>query len=60
MGSPPVVYKRLCNETLKSPETPDTGYLVPGLDKWWAYNTDLIPCVSTSVFNDTKDYCVLV
>ena len=24
---------RLCNETLKSPKTPDTGYLVPGLGR---------------------------
>ena len=51
---------RLCNETLKSPKTPDTRYLVPGLGRWWACSTGLIPCVSTSVFNDTKDYCVLL
>ena len=51
---------RLCNETLKSPKTPDTRYLVPGLSRWWACSTALMPCVSTLVFDDTKDYCVLV
>ncbi|KAM7321755.1 hypothetical protein ACRRTK_019847 [Alexandromys fortis] len=60
LGNPPAAYKHLCNETLKSPKTAKTGYLIPDSDKWWACSTGLTPCVATSVFDGTKDYCVLV
>jgi hypothetical protein len=60
LGNPPAAYRHLCNETLESPRTSDIRYLFPGLDKWWACSTGLTPCVSTSVFNNTKDYCVLI
>ena len=50
---------RLCNETLKSPKTPDTWYLVPGLDRWWVCSTGLMPCMSMLIFDVTKDYYVL-
>lgn len=33
---------------------------MPPLDTVWACNTGLTPCVSTSVFNTSKDYCILV
>lgn len=60
LGNSPATYKHLCNETLRSPKTSDTRYLYPGIDKWWACSTGLTPCVATNVFDDTKDYCVLI
>ncbi|KAK1338205.1 hypothetical protein QTO34_001319, partial [Cnephaeus nilssonii] len=33
---------------------------VPTNRGWWACSTGLTPCVSSSVFNTAKDYCVLV
>ena len=60
LGSPPAAYKHLYNEALKNTKTPDTRYLVPGLDKWWACSTGLTTCLLILVFNDTKDYCMLV
>lgn len=60
IGTRPQNHQHLCNETLKSHKTSDTRYLFPGLHKWWACNTGLIPCVSTAIFDNSKDYCVLV
>lgn len=55
-----VVLLHLCNNTHKSPRTRSTYYLSPGPNRWWACSTRLTPCVSTSVFNDTRDYYILV
>lgn len=60
LGNPLAAYRHLCNTTLESPSTSDIEYLFPGLDKWWACSTGLTPCVSTLVFDNTKDYCVLI
>ena len=60
LGNPPATCKHLCNETLKSPKTSKTRYLIPDSDKWWACSTGLTPCMATSVFDGNKDYCVLV
>jgi hypothetical protein len=56
----PLNHQHLCNVTYKSSRTQLTYYLSPGLNKWWVCSTGLTPCVSTSVFNDTRDYCILV
>lgn len=60
LGNPPAGYKHLCNQTLKSPKTVVNNYLVPEIDKWWACGSGLTPCISTSVFDETTDYCVLI
>lgn len=60
LGNPPAAYKHLCNGTLKSTKTSNIRYLFSGLDKWWACSTGLTLCVLTLVFDDTKDYCVLI
>ena len=60
LGNTPVTYKHLCNETRKSPKTSKIRDLIPDSDKWWACSTGLTPCVAISVFDGTKDYCVLV
>jgi hypothetical protein len=39
----------------------DTNYyLVPSPVGWWAYSTGLTPCISTSVFDPSCDFCVMV
>lgn len=60
VGNPPTAYKHLCNHTLKSPKTSLNRFLVPEIDKWWACSSGLSSCISTSVFDETTDYCVLV
>lgn len=51
----------LCNQTHHLQSSNNRGqYLVPPLDTVWACNTGLTPCVFTSVFNTSKDYCRLV
>jgi hypothetical protein len=60
IGKVPLSHRHLCNVTYKSPQTELTYYLSPGPNKWWACSTGLTHCVSTSVFNDTRDYCILV
>lgn len=60
IGKVPLSHRHLCNVTYESPRTKLTYYLSPGPNKWWACSTGLTPCVSTSVFNDIRDYCILV
>ena len=51
----------LCNQTHHLQSSNNRGqYLVPPLVTVWACNTGLTPCVFTSVFNTSKDYCRLV
>lgn len=60
LGTPPASHKHLCNRTVISSRTAATHYLVPGPNRWWACSTGLTPCVSTSVFWPTIDFCVLI
>lgn len=60
LGALPKSHQYLCNQTLPSPRAGVNYYLISPTDGWWACSTSLTPCVSTSVFNTSKDYCVLV
>nr|AAL87626.1 envelope glycoprotein [Porcine endogenous retrovirus] len=60
IGKVPPSHQHLCNHTEAFNQTSESQYLVPGYDRWWACNTGLTPCVSTLVFNQTKDFCVMV
>lgn len=60
LGTPPASHEHLCSLTKFSPKTSATFYLVPGPNRWWACNTGLTPCVSTSVFDPNVDFCVMV
>ncbi|KAK1346142.1 hypothetical protein QTO34_008611 [Cnephaeus nilssonii] len=60
LGTVPTNRRYLCNRTIESPQTTANYYLVPPVGGWWACSTGLTPCVSSSVFNTAKDYCVLV
>ena len=60
LGQVPHGRRHLCNQTQHIQFSNSGQYLVPPLDTVWACNTGLTPCVSTSVFNTSKDYCILV
>ena len=57
IGTVPSSHQPLCNQTISI--SPRNYYLVPPNDTWWAWNTRLTPCVSATVMNLTKDFCVL-
>nr|UGO47158.1 MAG: envelope protein [Retroviridae sp.] len=60
LGTIPSTHKSLCNHTLPIVSSGENRYLVPPRQGWWACNTGLTPCVSTSVFNSSHDFCVMV
>lgn len=59
IGQVPSDKTHLCNQT-NTTQFEEGQYLVPPLDTAWACDTGLTPCVHTSVFNQSKNYCVLV
>ena len=60
LGTVPATHKNLCNETIPMIPTRENRYLVPPPEGWWACNTGLTPCVSTSVFNFSHEFCIMV
>ena len=60
LGRVPHDRRHLCNQTQDVQSSEGDQYLVPPIDTVWACNTGLTPCVSTSVFNGSKDFCILV
>lgn len=60
IGTPPPSHRHLCNQTQSVSRTDTSHYLVPSPDGWWACNTGLTPCVSTNVFDSSRDFCVMV
>ena len=60
LGKIPPGYQALCNKIEVSLPTTPGHFLVPGPNRWWACTTGLTPCISTSVFNSSQDFCVLV
>uniref|UniRef100_A0A8C6A4Q9 Envelope protein n=1 Tax=Marmota marmota marmota TaxID=9994 RepID=A0A8C6A4Q9_MARMA len=52
--------EELCARTATvTPSDPST-YLVPPTGLYWACDTGITPCVVTAIFNQSKDFCVLV
>lgn len=60
LGKVPKTHSHLCNETQATVGGEDHRFLIPPPQGWWACNTGLTPCISTSVFNASKDFCILV
>lgn len=58
--APPLSHHHLCGRTLSIARTDDSHYLVPSPVGWWAYNTGLTPCLSTNVFDPSRDFCVMI
>ena len=58
--TPPPSHQHLCVWTHSVSRTNTNYYLVPYTVGWWACNTGLTPCVSTSVFYPPHDFCVMV
>lgn len=57
IGNVPHSYQGLCDSTQ---QISGSNYLMSPNGTYWACNTGLTPCVSTSVLDTTADYCVLV
>ena len=60
IGKVPTRHQPLCNETIDTLTEGPNQYLVPPPDTWWACGTGLTPCLHTSLFNSTRDFCILV
>lgn len=58
IGKVPATHQGLCNATEPLPQS--GHYLIAPNGTYWACNTGLTPCVSTTVLNATIDYCVLI
>ena len=60
LGKVPQGHRSLCNQTISTLSADKDLYIAPPSDTVWACNTGLTPCISTSVFNASRDFCVLV
>uniref|UniRef100_A0A8C5ZSZ2 Envelope protein n=1 Tax=Marmota marmota marmota TaxID=9994 RepID=A0A8C5ZSZ2_MARMA len=52
--------KELCAYTATVSSSDPSKCLVPPTGLYWACNTGITPCVATAIFNQSKDFCVLV
>lgn len=59
VGTVPSDRQYLCATTQTIAFTEAGKYLLPTPGSWWACNTGLTPCISTSVFQQTH-YCVMI
>lgn len=61
LGQVPLKMQHLCVKTLSQGITSSNNrYLVPPPDTVWACNTGITPCISTAVFNEVADHCILI
>lgn len=58
LGKVPQTQQHLCNSSMTVTGT--NQYLIPSNTSWWACSTGLTPCVSTSVFDQSKDFCIMI
>lgn len=56
IGTPPPSHRHLCGQTSSVSRTDTNYYLVPSPAGWWACSTGLTPCISTSVFDPSRDF----
>ena len=57
-GVVPPSHRHLCNHTWTIPASSKNQYLWPGNHYWWACSFGSTPCVTTAVFDQSKDFCV--
>lgn len=60
IGKVPLTHQHLCNSTLTISTSPSHQYLLPANHSWWSCSTGLTPCLSTSIFNQSRDFCVQI
>lgn len=60
LGTVPLSHRHLCAQNATGPFNPTDSFLKPPNGTWWACNTGLTPCVAASVFNSSRDYCILI
>ena len=58
IGNPPPHIQSLCASIINIQGK--DKFLQPPMGLKWACNTGITPCVSTTVFNNSADYCVMV
>jgi hypothetical protein len=58
IGVLPPSHRHLCNHTWTIPASSKNQYLWPGNHYWWACSFGSTPCVTTAVFDQSKDFCV--
>lgn len=59
IGTVPASRSQLCNQSHQL-NTTTSAYWAPPDGAWWACNTGITPCVSTSIFNQGKNFCVMI
>lgn len=59
LGKVPKSHQTLCIHTVQN-LTPGDYYLMALNGTFWACNTGLTPCISAQIWNQTKEYCILV
>nr|BAN63358.1 envelope glycoprotein [Koala retrovirus] len=60
IGTVPPTHRHLCSSTVPLNASHSHKYLLPSNHSWWACNSGLTPCLSTSVFNQSNDFCIQI
>ncbi|XP_075855812.1 negative regulator of P-body association isoform X1 [Microcebus murinus] len=62
LGTVPPSHAQLCAEGNRTVDRSEgTKWVIPGPSGWWICSqTGLTPCLSLSIFNGSKDYCIMV
>lgn len=61
LGKVPQDKQSLCTSINAAPSWNNIKWLTPGSDGWWICSmTGLTPCLSSSVLNASKEFCILV
>ena len=61
LGTVPPEKTSLCAQTADLTRLDKTKWIVPEAGGWWVCsNTRLTPCLHASVFNQSREFCILV
>nr|BAN63360.1 envelope glycoprotein [Koala retrovirus] len=60
IGKVPPTHQHLCSLTIPLNVSHTHKYLLPSNHGWWACSSGLTPCLSTSVFNQSNDFCIQI